>query len=194
MSGSTATSLVPGFCERTGLLEKDSFFSKTWMYAPPERRKHFQALTMLLELRSLQPPEPLQHLDYTHPFAHRPLVEFLMAVPADMLCGPGEPRRLMRRALSDLWPGKLRSRRSKGLFTTPWLEALRPLALELLKRRQIEVVERGFVDRTSLRSRLERLSAGLNCNEAQLRQIILLEFWLCHRGLKRLPGAQLQAA
>ena len=193
MPKSTATSLLPSFCERTGLFEKDSFFSKTWRYAPPERRKHFHALTMLLELRSLQTPEPLQHLDYTHPFAHRPLVEFLMTVPADVLCGPGEPRRLMRRALADLWPGILRSRRSKGFFNTPWHEALRPLALDLLKQRQIEVVERGFVNRTSLLSRVEGLLAGLDCNEAQLRQIILLEFWLRHRGLKRFSEAQLQA-
>jgi hypothetical protein len=190
----TATSLLPSFCERTGLFEKDGFFSKAWMFAPPERRKHFHALTMLLELGSLQPPEPLQHLDYTHPFAHRPLVEFLMTVPADVLCGPGEPRRLMRLALADLWPGELRSRRSKGLFNTPWHEALRPLAHDLLKQRQIEVVERGFVDCASLLSRLERLSAGLECNAAQLRQIILLEFWLRYRGLKRLSGAQLPIA
>ena len=99
----------------------------------------------------------------------------------------------MRHAFSDLWPGKLRSRRSKGFFNTPWLEALRPLALDLLKQRQIEVVERGFVDRTSFLLRLERLSAGLDCNEAQLRQIMLLEFWLRHRGLKRVSAAQLQA-
>jgi len=194
MAKSTATLLRPSFCERTGLYDKESFFSNAWRYAPPERRKHFQALTMLLELRSLQAPEPLQHLDYTHPFTHRPLVEFLMTVPADVLCGPGEPRRLMRRALADLWPAKVRGRRSKGFFNTPWLEALRPLAHDLLKRRQIEVVERGFVDRASLLSRLERLSAGLDWNEDQLRQIILLEFWLCHRGLKWLSGAQLQAA
>jgi len=191
---STATSLLPSFCERTGLFEKDGFFSTAWMFAPPERRKHFQALTMLLELRSLQPPEPLQHLDYTHPFAHRPLVEFLMTIPAGVVCGPGEPRRLMRRALADLWPDKVRRRRSKGFFNTPWLEALRPLAHDLLKQRQIELVERGFVDRASLLSRLERLSAGLECNDAQLRQIMLLEFWLRHRGLKRLSGAQLQPA
>ncbi|MGA2608971.1 MAG: asparagine synthase-related protein [Terriglobia bacterium] len=190
----TATSLLPGFCKRTGLSENGSFFSNGWMDALPERRKHVQALTMLLEMRSLQRPEPLQHLDYTHPFAHRPLVEFLMSVPADVLCGPGEPRRLMRRALSDLWPGKLRSRRSKGFFNVPWLEALRPMARDLLKGRHMEVVERGFVDRTSFLSRLERLSAGLECNEAQLRQIILLEFWLRHRGLKRLSVAQVQAA
>ena len=188
---STATSLLPSFCERTGLFEKDSFFSKAWRYAPPERRKHFQALTMLLELRLLQAPEPLQHLDVTHPFAHRPLVEFLMSVPADVLCGPGEPRRLMRRTFFDLWPFKLRNRRSKGFFNTPWLEALRPLAKDLLKQRQIEVVERGFVDRASLLSRLERLTAGLDCNEPQLRQIILFEFWLRQRGLKRLSEAQL---
>jgi asparagine synthase (glutamine-hydrolysing) len=191
---STGTSLLPGFSKRTGLTEKDSFFSNLWMDAPPERRKHFQALTMLLEMRCLQAPEPLQHLDYTHPFAHRPLVEFLITVPADVLCGPGEPRRLMRRALSALWSGKLRTRRSKGLFNVPWLEALRPMARDLIRERHVEVVERGFVDRTSFLSRLERLSAGLECNEAQLRQIILLEFWLRQRGRRRLTRTTLQAA
>lgn len=73
---SKETSLVPSFSERTGLSESGSFFSNGWMEARPERRKHFQALSMMLELRTLQAPEPLQHLDYTHPFAHRPLVEY----------------------------------------------------------------------------------------------------------------------
>lgn len=194
MPKSTATSLLRGFCNRTGLSEPGSFFSSAWMQAPPERRKYFQALSMMLELRSLQPTEPLQHLDYTHPFAHRPLVEFLMTVPAEMLCRPGAPRRLMRRALSDLWPPKLRKRRSKGLFGTPWQEALRPLARDLLKVRQLQLVERGFVDRTSVLSRLERLSVGLECNEPQLQQIILLELWLRNRGQSRPSGAELQAA
>ena len=191
---SAATSLLPGFCDRTGLSEPGSFFSNAWMQAPPERRRYFQALSTMLELRSLQAPEPLQHLDYTHPFAHRPLVEFLMTVPADVLCRPGEPRRLMRRALADLWPPKLRKRRSKGLFNAPWLEALRPLARDLLKARQLQLVERGFVDRASVLSRLERLSAGLDCNEPQLRQIIVLELWLRIRAQSRPSKAELQAA
>jgi len=38
------------------------------------------------------------------------------------------------------------------------------------------------VDGDSVRSRLERLSVGLECNESQLRQIILLELWLRNRG------------
>jgi asparagine synthase (glutamine-hydrolysing) len=161
--------------------EPASFFSNDWLHAVPERRKYFYSLSMALELRTLQPPEPLQHLDYTHPFAHRPLVEFLMTVPADVLCRPGEPRRLMRSALCDLWPRKLRERRSKGSFNAPWQAASRPLARALLKTKTLHTVERGFVDRNSVRSRLERLCLGLDCNEAQLRQIILLELWLRNR-------------
>jgi len=136
---------------------------------------------MMLELRQLQAPEPLQHLDNTHPFMHRPLVEFLMAVPADVLCRPGEPRRLMRSALPDLWPRKLRTRRSKGLFNAPWQEALRPLACTLLQARQLQLVEHGFVDGASVLSRLRQLCAGLDCNQSQLRSIILLELWLRNR-------------
>ena len=178
---STETSLASSFSDRTGLYQSDSFFSNTWMQAPPERRKYFRALTTLLELRQLQPPDLLRRLDYTHPFAHRPLVEFLTTVPTDVLCRPGEPRRLMRSAFSDLWPLKLRQRRSKGLFNAPWQETLRPLARSLLETQQLHLVERGIVDRASVRSRLERLCIGLDCNESQLRQIILLEFWLRNR-------------
>lgn len=178
---SVETSLVSQFSNRTGISEPASFFSNNWLQAPPERRKHFYSLSLALELRTLQPPEPLQHFDYTHPFGHRPLVEFLMSVPADVLSRPGEPRKLMRSALSDLWPHKLRARRSKGSFNAPWQEASRPLARALLNARKLHSVEHGFVDHASLRERLERLCLGLDCNEFQLRQIILLELWLRNR-------------
>jgi len=186
---SIETSLASGVSERTGLLDPESLFSNTWMQAPPERRKYFRALTTIFELRQLQPAVPLQHLDYTHPFAHRPLVEFLLTVPADILCRPGEPRKLMRSALSDLWPRKVRERRSKASFGKPWQEALRPLAQMLLQEKQLEVVERGFVDRASVRSRLERQSLELDCNSGQLRRIILLELWLRKRAAGRFQQA-----
>jgi asparagine synthase (glutamine-hydrolysing) len=194
MVKSTETSLVPGLIDRVGLSDSSNFFSNAWMQAPPERRKYFRALSRMLELRSLQVPELWQHLDYTHPFAHRPLVEFLMTVPVDVLCRPGEPRRLMRSALSDLWPLKLRTRRSKGLFNVPWQEALRPLANVLVRSKELHVVESGFVDRASVLSRLQRLSAGLDCNESQLRNIVLLELWLRNCTDGRRVGQALPAA
>jgi asparagine synthase (glutamine-hydrolysing) len=175
---STETSISGGVIERLGLSEFGSLFSAAWVEAAPERRKYFRALSTALELRSLQAPELWQHLDYTHPFAHRPLLEFLMTVPANVLCRPGEPRQLMRCALSDLWPLKLRNRRSKGLFNAPWQDAVRRLAQVLLKAKHLNLVELGFVDRVGFFSRLERLSVGLDCNLSQLRNILVLEFWL----------------
>lgn len=175
---STETSLALGLVDRLGLSEPNNFFSDMWKQAPPERRKYFRSLSAALELRSFQTPELWQHLDYTHPFAHRPLVEFLMTVPVETLCSPGEPRKLMRSALSDLWPLRLRMRRSKGLFNLPWQEALRPLARDLLNAKELQVVERRLVDRASVLSRLQRLSAGLDCNQDQIRYIIVLELWL----------------
>ena len=100
----------------------------------------------------------------------------------------------MRSALSDLWPAKLKSRRSKGMFNAPWQEALRPVARALLKAGQLHLVERGFLDRTSVVSRLERLSVGLECNQSQLRHIILLELWLRNRANDERSGELLRAA
>ena len=178
---STETSVVSSFIDRLGLSESGNLLSNNWMQAPPERRKHFRSLSIALELRTLQVPEIWQHLDYTHPFAHRPLVEFLMTVPADVLCQAGEQRRLMRSALSHLWPHKLRMRRSKGLFDLPWQEALRPLADYLLRSGELQLVARGYLDRGSILSRLQRLAIGLDCNHSQLRNIIVLELWLRNR-------------
>lgn len=155
-----------------------AFVSDRWTAAPPERRKHFRALAGTLELRKLQAPEPLQHLLYTHPYAHRPLVEFMFSIPAEVVCGPGEPRRLMRRAFEALWPPELRRRRSKGSFAGVFLDSLRPLAGHLLEERSLQVVERGYLEPASLKQRLVKLTQSLNCNEPQLRHVILLELWL----------------
>lgn len=187
MVKNSETSLVPSFVERVGLSGSRNLFSDDWMQASPERRKYFRSLSITLELRTLQTPELWQHLDYTHPFAHRPLVEFLMAVPTSILCQPGEPRKLMRSALSNLWPFKLQKRRSKGLFNAPWQEALQPLANLLFSAKRLNVVDLGFVDRASIHSRLQRLLIGLDCNHSQLRNIVVLELWLRNRG-RHTPG------
>jgi hypothetical protein len=188
---STETSLQPGFLDRTGLSESSNLFSDIWRQAPPERRRYFRSLATTLELRTFQTPEPWQHLDYTHPFTHRPLVEFLMTVPVEVLCGPGEPRKLMRSALSYLWPVRLRRRRSKGSFNAPWQEATQPFAHTILSDKKLNLVELGFVDRASVLSRLQRLSHGLDCNLSQLRNIIVLELWLCSRRCSAVDRRQL---
>jgi hypothetical protein len=172
-------SIAPSFRARMGLSDQHRFLSRTWMDAPPERRKHFRGLAETVEFRKLQPPEPLAHLSYTHPYTHRPLVSYLLSIPPEILCGPGEPRRLMRRAFRPFWPPELRRRGSKDSFGRVFLDALRPLAVDLLGDvERLQVVERGYVEPESLRRRLELLIHSLDCNQPQLRLIILLELWL----------------
>jgi asparagine synthase (glutamine-hydrolysing) len=182
---SSEDSLTRAFRKRSGLSREQTFFSTEWMHAAPERRKHVRALTETLESRKLQPPEPLQHLNFTHPYIHRPLVEFMLSIPAGIVCRPGEPRRLMRRAFQELWPPELRRRRSKDSFSSVFLDSLRPLGDKLRKEPRLQVVERGYVDPQSLKTRLDNLAHSMECNEPQLRQIILLEVWLRSRENQR---------
>ena len=85
----------------------------------------------------------------------------------------------MRRAFRPFWPPELRRRGSKDSFGKVFLDALRPLAVDLLSDvERLQVVERGYVEPESLRKRLERLIHSLDCNQPQLRLIILMELWL----------------
>lgn len=194
MPKTVETSLLPNARVHADVFDPRCSFSDAWTEAPADRRKHFREFSVALELRMFQVPESLLDLDYTHPFTHRPLVEFLLAVPANVLCRPGQPRKLMRSALSDLWPLKLRTRRSKGLFNAPWQEALRPLARLLLSAKRLHLVELGFVDEVSVVSQLARFTKGLDCNEAQLRQIMMLELWMRNRSADDVAGGMARAA
>jgi hypothetical protein len=109
-------------------------------------------------------------------------VEFLLAIPADVLCKPGVPRSLMRRAFGELLPQEVVRRRSKASFTGVFLKSVAPAARALLAEKQpLQVVDRGYVDGRDVRERLQRITHSLACNEPQLRQIVVLEFWLRRR-------------
>jgi hypothetical protein len=97
----------------------------------------------------------------------------------------------MRRAFAGLLPSVIRGRRSKASYASTFRAPLLPLAKLLLQRpTEIELVQRGYLDVQSLRGRLEKFTQGLDCNETQLRQIILLEFWLRNRTATRSPWAE----
>jgi hypothetical protein len=175
-------SLTPDVHRRAVRSPFDKDRTSGWQAAPSGRRRRFRALSEMLQARILQVPEALQHISYTHPFAHRPLVEFMLTIPPAVVCRPGEPRRLMRRAFAGLLPESVRKRKSKAAYGGVYRRALLPLAADMLREPgKMRVAEYGFVDRNSVTERLSAFTGGLDSNEAQLRQIILLEFWLRNR-------------
>jgi asparagine synthase (glutamine-hydrolysing) len=150
-----------------------------WGAAPPDRRRRFRGLAGWLDRRRLQAPGALQSFDYSHPFADRRLIEFLLAIPTGVIVRPGEPRRLMRRAFRELLPEPVLLRRSKASFGGFYEQCLMPLAQDMLRAPdRLRTVELGYLERQSLIERLGRFVAGAECNAAQLHIAILVEFWL----------------
>jgi len=145
----------------------------------PGRRKHFWAVNKVLKSRALETPEALRPACWTHPFADRRMVEFMLSIPAGVVCGPGEPRKLMRRALAGHIPEVVRRRGSKTAYDPVMRSSLRPLARFMLSgRAPWQMVERGYIDRDQTQKQLQRFVHGAPASESALRQIILLEFWL----------------
>lgn len=178
-AGSSEESLTQAFRARIAGEEENLTAESSVRDAPPGRRARFRLAAAVLQSRRLQTPETLEHISYSHPYSHRPLVEFMLAIPAHIVVAPGEPRRLMRRAFAGLLPPAVLGRRSKGSYTPAYREAFMPSAAALLQAGgRIQVVERGFVEPQSFTNRLQKFTQGLDCNETQLRQILLLEFWL----------------
>jgi asparagine synthase (glutamine-hydrolysing) len=175
-------SLSSGFLKRVSLNQSERLPERSWREARPGRRSRFRALGEILDARTLQAPEALQHISYSHPYAHRPLVEFMLTIPPAEVCRPGEPRRLMRRAFKDLLPPAVLQRRSKAAYTQVYRQALIPLATEMLSQPgKIRLAAHGYVDGISIAERLGHFLQGIDCNETQLRQLLLFEFWLRKR-------------
>jgi asparagine synthase (glutamine-hydrolysing) len=118
-------------------------------------------------------------IETSHPFLHRPLVEFLQAIPFEQLVRPGEIRSLMRRSLKGLLPEKVLNRRTKAgptealyrAFTRNW-PRLRLMFDEPL------VCARGYMEASELHTALERVRHGCEANAFLILQTISLEFWL----------------
>jgi asparagine synthase (glutamine-hydrolysing) len=122
-----------------------------------------------------------QDVTHTFPFAHRPLVEAVLAMPYEVLSEPGLPRALMRRSFGGFWPHAIAQRPSKAHASPALLRAVKPTAKRMLHGLDsLMVIDLGFVDRAAFRGRLQTLLDG-GCREiGNLLWIALCEEWLRH--------------
>jgi asparagine synthase (glutamine-hydrolysing) len=145
--------------------------SKRWL----ARMLFGYARTSRLDL-PLQPPG----VTYSYPFSHRPLVDFMLAIPGSIVTAPGETRSLMRRALAGVVPPRVLRRHSKGYYPPAVLRTMRPAATELLPVSRLEIVRRGWIDPAALEAAIRTLvDAGVA--RPDLRRAIRLEEWLASR-------------
>jgi len=116
-------------------------------------------------------------IEVSHPCLHRPMVEFMQAIPFEQRIRPGETRSLMRRSLQNLLPEKVLKRKTKR---GPDEAFLRAVAREWSRLQLIfsdaRVQAHGYMDAKALSEALDRARHGYM--QSHLIPTISLELWL----------------
>ena len=115
----------------------------------------------------------------TYPFTHRPLVEFLQAIPPTQWIRPGQGRSLLRRALQSYLPAEIAKRKGKGSPAEAVHRAVSrewPRVRELL--RNARVCDRGYVNPNTLKALIEQPDFERSPEGLFVLRISYLELWL----------------
>jgi asparagine synthase (glutamine-hydrolysing) len=171
--------LNPEFVKRTNLRERMLLVTSRSRHTLPSRHDCERGLASVVQAIAAANLQEWGCIEPSYPFLHRPLVEFLQAIPVDQKVRPGESRSLMRRALRNVLPAKISQRRGKQgpdealnralIREWPRLHAMFASA---------RVCARGYMNSGELLASLERARHGAEQSTYALLKTIALEFWL----------------
>lgn len=135
----------------------------------------------------------ISKVDVSYPLLHRPLVEFMQAIPHTQRVRVGQTRSLMRRSLQGLLPEQIKKRKSKG---NPQEVIIRAITREWPRFEPLfadaRVFARGYIDRAGLQSMIEKFRFGCGTHAPALLKTLVLEVWL--RGLEHQAATVKQPA
>ena len=175
----TSTLIDRNFAKQMNLRAGARTTFDPWGFKLPSARTH--AAMLLSAIRAVASCYYRDRVatEYRFPFLHRPLVEFVLAIPIEQKLRPGENRSLQRRALRDVLPPGILRRQSKRWST----EALcRTLAnhwrdVEWLFK-EPRVCDYGFVDARAFADAAKRIRHGVQDIAADLTVVLSVELWL----------------
>ncbi len=158
----------------------------TGAVGPPSQRIKLKLLANLIGQISAGYFSDYRHISLTHPYTHRPLIEFCLGVPIAQLVLDGEPRSLMRRALRDLLPAKVAKRRSKGILEEAIGRAVQRDWSVVGDLRRWQLCQRELVQPRQLSESLHKARLGIQLTNEHVLRVFSMERWL--RSLESLRG------
>ncbi len=174
----------PGFVKRCNVHDRLLGRVDPFGFRLPSARGQSIAFVSVVDVISSGYLLAWEPIEITYPFTHRPLVDYLQAIPATQWIRPGETRSLMRRALRDYLPPEIAKRKGKG---TPAEATLRAVAREWPRLRMLfkdaRVCAAGYVNAQKLESLIKQVSFERNPENLVVIRISHLELWL--RDLER---------
>lgn len=148
---------------------------RTWRAAPSRRVRVFLA-DHLLHLTGSGFLNEYQQLYISHPFSHRPLIEFCLGIPISQFLRDGHTRSLLRRI--GVLPPKNAKRVSKGLLGETVLRAVRREWHSLGDLKKWKVCQRGYAEPVELEKTLNRTHSGFLDLSGSLFRLFSIERWL----------------
>ncbi len=113
------------------------------------------------------------------PFLDNDLVDFILALPPSLKIRNGWSKYIMRRAMRDHLPGKIRNRRWKVGFTTPetsWMRAEKDRVLEIFASSSFR--SRPYFDVEKVRAAFDWFLEGKTNESLVFWRILNVELWL----------------
>lgn len=171
--------LQPGFIKRFNLHDRLLGPTDIFGFRRPGSRSQSTAFLSVMDVISSGYLHSWGPIEIRYPFAHRPLVEFLQAIPSTQWIRPGETRSLLRRALRGYLPQQIAQRKGKG---SPAEATMRAAAREwqrlCMLLRDALVCSCGYVDPLSLKRLIDQPSPGVDLYSLSVIRISYLELWL----------------
>jgi asparagine synthase (glutamine-hydrolysing) len=150
---------------------------------PPSRRARLMLLNRLFNDLGAGHFNCYSQIYVSHPYTHRPLVEFCLGAPISQFLRNGQTRSIMRRSFSKLLPAKTVRRISKGNLDEAIVRALRREWSTISDVHRWQVCELGFAEPSQLEESLSRARLGFCELSSSLLTVFSMERWL--RSLRR---------
>lgn len=171
--------LEPGFVTHFDLPARLLSTTDPFGFRLPSARGQAAAFVSVVKVISSGSLLDWDTIEISYPFTHRPLVEFLQAIPPTQWIRPGETRSLMRRSLRRYLPEEIVKRKGKG---TPAEATLRAMGREWSRLRLLlrdsRLVARGYVNEKALRAVVDQPFVGHDLTTVSVVRLAHLECWL----------------
>ena len=177
--GAAATIIEPRFRKQIDSLDRTIDAFDTSGFELPSARTQARMLSSAIRAVASCYYRDRVVTEYRFPFLHRPLVEFLLAIPIDQKVRPGENRSIQRRALKHVLPPSILKRQSKRTSA----EALCRMLANNWREvewvfEQPRVCEYGFVDAAAFAGTAKRIRHGMQNLNGELLSVLSVELWL----------------
>lgn len=177
------------FARQQQLAKRQLGPSESFGFRLPSRRAYARAWEVVSRQMADKLPPALCCEEKRYPYLDQSLVEFLISIPASQLLRPGERRSLMRRALANLLPPAVLSRRTKGIAARSYMLAVETHWTELEGIFRLPLGSHlGYVDAQHFQDDLRATRNGKSPHLVRMMKGISLELWLrdlAARGLIR---------